>query len=671
MVTTTLPPKAKWRGNPASADHLPNPNDLVTYDDEIAAAVTALEARDFTAPNPKEPVACATTANITLSGEQTIDGVLTSTARVLVKNQTDASENGIYVSASGVWARATDMDADAEVDWATVYVGAGTVNIGTTWSAGVSSITLGTDAIPWVQIGSASGLEAQLDTATSDISDLTAQSNGVFTPTNQIFDKDDPDYTVGRYINYLTGATSGNAIYDCTGYCAVVAGNPYYIKGNPAAGNRAYAWYDASKVFISGFNFGPLSVTAPAGAAFLRATLSTGESASFYIVDGATEPEYAEPYGGKVTTDHVFDLPTRALADSAVTPEKIGALTQTKNLFDKSDITPDARMNNLGTEVVDVTYALSGHIYLEPGVTYALSGDTGAAIQHTAFDADGGVVSGEGGNTEITSLTVPINGVRSYRFSIFTHDIDSFQVEVGAAATSYYKYGFVFDPDIYMGNIPDGVSPWKDKLWTSYGDSVTFQNLWQPYVAADLILAHTNLGTNAQLISGAAGLCQDAAINAIALDCDVLTVFGGVNDWGNEVVLGLEGSTDTDEFYGALNQMAEKLVTRLPACRIFWMTPIFAGVVDSLVARGWPDAYTNMAGLTTRDYAEAIRVIAKKWGIPIIDVNAEEGVNTVNIADYRLYGVGTDTDNYHPNDAGGQRIASVVNGRLRAIEPMA
>jgi len=62
-----------------------------------------------------EPVAVATTANITLSGEQTIDGYLTSTSRVLVKNQSSGADDGIYVTAAGAWARATDFDQTAEV----------------------------------------------------------------------------------------------------------------------------------------------------------------------------------------------------------------------------------------------------------------------------------------------------------------------------------------------------------------------------------------------------------------------------------------------------------------------------------------------------------------------------------------------------------------------------
>src|SRR6056300_1598705 len=64
----------------------------------------------------KQSVKVATTGNIALSGTQTVDGVALSVGdRILVKDQTTASENGIYVVASSFWTRATDADADAEV----------------------------------------------------------------------------------------------------------------------------------------------------------------------------------------------------------------------------------------------------------------------------------------------------------------------------------------------------------------------------------------------------------------------------------------------------------------------------------------------------------------------------------------------------------------------------
>lgn len=85
----------------------------------------------------KDPVRGATTANLaSLSGNLSIDG-LTSAAgeRWLVKNQTTASQNGIYVASAGAWTRATDFDTTgAEVsNGVIVPVQAGTINGGSTW----------------------------------------------------------------------------------------------------------------------------------------------------------------------------------------------------------------------------------------------------------------------------------------------------------------------------------------------------------------------------------------------------------------------------------------------------------------------------------------------------------------------------------------------------------
>ena len=96
----------------------------------------------------KEPVRVATTANITLSGEQTIDGILTSTDRVLVKDQSTGSENGIYVTAAGAWTRALDWDGGTEAEGAIVYCRAGTANGTKAWKVDtVGTITIGTTAV--------------------------------------------------------------------------------------------------------------------------------------------------------------------------------------------------------------------------------------------------------------------------------------------------------------------------------------------------------------------------------------------------------------------------------------------------------------------------------------------------------------------------------------------
>ena len=65
----------------------------------------------------KESCRCATTANITLANIQTIDGILLSAGnRVLVKDQTNNMQNGIYICVDGgSWTRATDFDSSSEV----------------------------------------------------------------------------------------------------------------------------------------------------------------------------------------------------------------------------------------------------------------------------------------------------------------------------------------------------------------------------------------------------------------------------------------------------------------------------------------------------------------------------------------------------------------------------
>lgn len=111
----------------------------------------------------KGSVKAATTANITLSGTQTIDGVALSAGdRVLVKDQTTASQNGIYVVAAGAWNRATDADSAAKLHGGTfVFVEQGTANADSGWVVTTDgAITLGTTSITWVQFSGAGQITA-------------------------------------------------------------------------------------------------------------------------------------------------------------------------------------------------------------------------------------------------------------------------------------------------------------------------------------------------------------------------------------------------------------------------------------------------------------------------------------------------------------------------------
>lgn len=112
----------------------------------------------------KASVLVATTANLAaLSGLLTVDGVVLAAGdRILVKNQTTASQNGIYIAASGAWSRAPDADASIEVTpGLLVIVEKGATNADTVWQLVTDApIVLGTTALTFEIAAGPSGVVA-------------------------------------------------------------------------------------------------------------------------------------------------------------------------------------------------------------------------------------------------------------------------------------------------------------------------------------------------------------------------------------------------------------------------------------------------------------------------------------------------------------------------------
>jgi len=106
----------------------------------------------------KDSVKVATTANITLSGTQTIDGVAVSAdERVLVKDQSTASQNGLYLCKASTWTRTDDLAAGADAAGAFAFVEQGTVNGDNAFvcSSDKGSAVTGTNNLTFVQFSGA------------------------------------------------------------------------------------------------------------------------------------------------------------------------------------------------------------------------------------------------------------------------------------------------------------------------------------------------------------------------------------------------------------------------------------------------------------------------------------------------------------------------------------
>ena len=107
----------------------------------------------------KQSVKAATTTNITLSGApQTIDGVTMNIGeRILVKNQTDTTQNGIYIVQSSSWLRSSDSsDGSTITPGMFLFIEQGTSNADSGWvMTGDTSITIGSSAITFTQFSGA------------------------------------------------------------------------------------------------------------------------------------------------------------------------------------------------------------------------------------------------------------------------------------------------------------------------------------------------------------------------------------------------------------------------------------------------------------------------------------------------------------------------------------
>lgn len=111
----------------------------------------------------KDSVRAASIANMTLTGEQSVDGVaLVAGDRILVKNQTTASENGIYSVSATAWSRTADADENAEVTSGLfTFIEEGNTNANSGWMLTTNDpITVGTTALTFVQFSGAGQIEA-------------------------------------------------------------------------------------------------------------------------------------------------------------------------------------------------------------------------------------------------------------------------------------------------------------------------------------------------------------------------------------------------------------------------------------------------------------------------------------------------------------------------------
>lgn len=253
----------------------------------------------------KASCVAATTADITLSGAQTIDGVsVIAGDRVLVKNQTLSQNNGIYLCASGAWTRTSDADTWDELTSAFTFIEQGTTNADTGYVCTANAGgTLGTTALPWSQFSGAGTFTAGTGlTLTGSVFSLTspvAVANGGTGLTSL-------GSGVATFLGTPSSANLAAAVTDETGSGALVfATSPTLVT--PALGTpSAIVLTNASGTASININ-GTVGATTPTTGVFTALTVNDnstlGSSNTDTVNFNARVASDINP-----STDDTFDL---------------------------------------------------------------------------------------------------------------------------------------------------------------------------------------------------------------------------------------------------------------------------------------------------------------------------------------------------------------------------
>lgn len=244
-------------------------------------------------------VIVATDSNITLSGTQTIDGVpLVAGDRVLVKNQTTASQNGIYVVAAGAWSRASDMANMDNVFHLRVLAFGGNKSKGMEYiGTGVDGGSLGSTDIYF----SAAGLQMNHYNMAYGIDALNANTSG---NNNTAFGRDALKTNSTGSMNTAIGYNAGSAM--TTGSNNVIIGG--HTGSTIATSNNNIIISDGSgneriKVDGSG-NVGIGTSTVPLSTVASGQLVASGVGIYPYPISGGTNSSvhsglvYTAPFSG-------------------------------------------------------------------------------------------------------------------------------------------------------------------------------------------------------------------------------------------------------------------------------------------------------------------------------------------------------------------------------------
>jgi lysophospholipase L1-like esterase len=485
--------------------------------------------------------------------------------------------------------------------------------------------------------------------------------------------------SVGALSGYTLTTTvdiTANASYNISGYIPVEPDTTYtnvifYADGSIGKAAARIVYYDSTQAFLSGVaTVSTTEITTPANARFMRMSNLIG---TVDYVNG-TNILFCKSTDYKSFLIMPDDVQINDLHLATIGKKKV--YTVSKNLYNVAEYSQLQILNltnlQFGKSYADLspykvahaTYSITGFVPVDSRKTYYLYSYAGASLATVGtyrlyyFDSKKRLVGYS--STSVTSFTPPSENIK-YAIIAFSNSFKSTLMIFDYTSTEAVyipfqeKLCYEDGTDVFTGN-----ETWyKNKMIAMLGDSITNQGKFVTVLKNKLeIGTFQNCGVSGTTV---AQMGADDRIAAMDVNADVVMFMGGTNDYAQNVPLGTIADSTTATFYGRLNILAQKLLTKYPAKLMMWCTTPYGMQID-----GGGNAYlANTLGLTTKDYGNCIKEVAGLYGIPVCDIYGNSGWNKYNIGNW----VANDGAYFHPNTNGGYKLGEIMVGALKRIEP--
>lgn len=216
-----------------------------------------------------------------------------------------------------------------------------------------------------------------------------------------------------------------------------------------------------------------------------------------------------------------------------------------------------------------------------------------------------------------------------------------------------------------LGNSSIGVSKWKGKVWNALGDSITAGYMttktYHQYIQENLdIGVVNNYGIPGTEICTSGTFPNPFVKRYMNMEpeANVITVFGGTNDYGHNATLGVMDSRGNSTFYGALHTICKGLYDLYPKAKYGFFTPLRFYDHEHLNGE-----LANSKSHKLVDYVNAIKEVCAYYSIPVLDLYNMAGLTPyVPSVKVRLM-----PDGLHPNEEGHEIISSKIQWFLESL----